>query len=183
MKKRALTVLGFSEITGMDYHFKSAYANVGSMEENMRDNRMFMKEFYLAKLNENNCIVNDAHEGGCTVNIDDMIQNISFDDGVITDKGFYKIKKNLPTVYFLVKDSIVIYIGSSFKNFYSRISSHQKDKDFDTVHYIEVNLDESKLFSLEKRLICKFNPPLNKVKYSNTIEDGLLDKRQIKELK
>lgn len=61
-------------------------------------------------------------------------------------------------IYFLVKDSKVVYVGKSL-NVYARIREH-KEFDFDKVFILpyDVNL----LNKAEKYFIDKFSPPLNK---------------------
>ena len=64
-------------------------------------------------------------------------------------------------VYFLMKDNELVYIGMSNGNLLSRLNSHIKDKDFDSVLYKTV-LIETSLSKIEKNLITKYRPKLNK---------------------
>jgi len=64
-------------------------------------------------------------------------------------------------VYFLMKDNELVYIGMSNGNLLSRLNSHIKDKDFDSVLYKTV-LRETSLSKIEKNLITKYRPKLNK---------------------
>ncbi len=64
---------------------------------------------------------------------------------------------NVCGVYFLIKDSKIIYIGQSI-NIAARITSH-KDKDFDSVSY--VTCKRSELDILESLYIIAYNPVLN----------------------
>jgi len=64
-------------------------------------------------------------------------------------------------VYFLMKDNELVYIGMSNGNLLSRLNSHIKDKDFDSVLYKTV-LREPSLSKIEKNLITKYRPKLNK---------------------
>lgn len=64
-------------------------------------------------------------------------------------------------VYFLMKDNELVYIGMSNGNLLGRLNSHIKSKNFDYVLYKTV-LRESSLGKIEKRLITKYRPKLNK---------------------
>ena len=64
-------------------------------------------------------------------------------------------------IYFLMKDNELVYIGMSNGNLLSRLNSHIKDKDFDSVLYKTV-LRETSLSKIEKNLITKYRPKLNK---------------------
>ena len=67
-------------------------------------------------------------------------------------KGFY--------VYALWKDDEIIYVGKSI-NVIPRVSTHLKDKDFDSYSYIELN-GKNEMDFIESRLILKLQPKLNK---------------------
>lgn len=64
---------------------------------------------------------------------------------------------NVCGVYFLIKDSQIVYIGQSI-NIAARITSH-KDKDFDSVSYVTCR--RSELDILESLYIIAYNPILN----------------------
>lgn len=64
---------------------------------------------------------------------------------------------NVCGVYFLIKDSEIVYIGQSI-NIAARITSH-KDKKFDSVSY--VTCKRSELDILESLYIIAYNPVLN----------------------
>lgn len=64
---------------------------------------------------------------------------------------------NVCGIYFLIKDSQIVYIGQSI-NIAARITSH-KDKDFDSVSYVTCR--RSELDILESLYIIAYNPILN----------------------
>lgn len=64
---------------------------------------------------------------------------------------------NVCGVYFLIKNSEIVYIGQSI-NIAARITSH-KDKDFDSVSYVTCR--RSELDILESLYIIAYNPVLN----------------------
>jgi hypothetical protein len=81
----------------------------------------------------------------------------------------YKINKehNLGTViYYLYKDSEIVYIGST-KNLWSRLSTHIKEKDFDS-YEIEKTTEKDR-YNDEARLIFKHSPKYNKTLPTNDI--------------
>jgi hypothetical protein len=61
-------------------------------------------------------------------------------------------------VYFLIKESRVVYVGQSI-NLAARIGTHQQEKDFDRVVYMWV--PESELDEVEGALIRALKPKLN----------------------
>lgn len=61
-------------------------------------------------------------------------------------------------VYFLIKDGCVVYVGQSV-SIYSRISTHQSSKDFDSIAWVEC--DSSVLDKLESLYIHALRPSLN----------------------
>lgn len=77
-------------------------------------------------------------------------------------------------IYFLMKDDELMYIGMSNGNLLSRLNSHIKDKDFDSVLYKTV-LRESSLGKVEKRLITKYRPKLNKEFIFNDAKYDIFD--------
>jgi len=64
-------------------------------------------------------------------------------------------------IYFLMKDDDLVYIGKSNGNFLARINCHLKNKDFSDIRYRTV-LTTSSLDKMEKQLIAKYRPKLNK---------------------
>lgn len=77
-------------------------------------------------------------------------------------------------IYFLMKDNELMYIGMSNGNLLQRLNSHIKDKDFDSVLYKTV-LRESSLGKIEKRLITKYRPKLNKEFIFNDAKYDIFD--------
>lgn len=67
--------------------------------------------------------------------------------------------RKLCGVYFLVSGDEVIYVGQS-RDIASRVETHQRDKDFDAVAYIEC--DPAELNAVESDYIAQFSPRLNK---------------------
>lgn len=63
------------------------------------------------------------------------------------------------TVYFLLKNKEVVYVGQS-ENITARVSAHFRDKDFDSYSYFEVESRDQALLE-EAENILKFNPVLN----------------------
>ena len=61
-------------------------------------------------------------------------------------------------VYFLIKNKSVVYVGQS-TSVYSRISTHQHIKDFDSIAWVPCELHI--LDRLESLYIHTFRPPLN----------------------
>lgn len=74
-------------------------------------------------------------------------------------------KKRLIGIYFLFKDSNLVYIGASI-NIIKRINMHiygrsdKLKKDFDSFSYIECKSE--KIVELEKKYIQKYDPIYNK---------------------
>lgn len=66
--------------------------------------------------------------------------------------------KDTTGVYFLIKDNEIVYVGQSVR-VYTRISSHEKTKDFDSVSWIRCEVES--LDYLESFYIYKFRPKLN----------------------
>jgi excinuclease UvrABC nuclease subunit len=62
-------------------------------------------------------------------------------------------------VYFLIKDGEIVYIGKSV-NLRSRLNTHRREKDFDSVYVLECEGDFP-LFMNEYNHIRKFRPVLN----------------------
>ena len=61
-------------------------------------------------------------------------------------------------VYFLRKGDAIVYIGQS-TNVYSRVATHERDKDFDSVTFVPCAKEQ--LDDLEGFYIRLINPPLN----------------------
>jgi len=64
-------------------------------------------------------------------------------------------------IYFLIKENLLVYIGKSDGGFLNRLYSHLKTKDFDEIRYRTV-VTSSSLDKIEKQLITKYRPKLNK---------------------
>ena len=77
-------------------------------------------------------------------------------------------------IYFLLKKDELVYIGKSNRNFLGRINSHLKDKDFDSIMYKTI-LTESSLGKVEKQLITKYRPKLNKEFIFNDAKYDIFD--------
>jgi hypothetical protein len=71
-----------------------------------------------------------------------------------------QVSKALPCIYFLIKDSDIVYIGQNICGGLSRIGWHIRDKDFDS-YFISYCKAED-LNDLESEMIVKFAPILNK---------------------
>ena len=74
-------------------------------------------------------------------------------------------------IYFLFRKGVVVYIGASRANVYSRIIDHIKDKDFDS-YFIMTCIDDNgiinkklleKALKAESYLIRKFKPEYNTI--------------------
>ena len=79
---------------------------------------------------------------------------------VLSHKIFqYPIHIKFPCVYFLVRESKVVYVGQS-TNLGFRICAHAKDeKDFDSVFYM--NVPEDNLLAVESAFIAHYKPEYN----------------------
>jgi hypothetical protein len=66
---------------------------------------------------------------------------------------------NRPAVYALFKDEEIVYIGQSI-NAYSRIGSHNKDKDFD--YFRIMPCLKHRMNNWEEMLIQRYKPKYNK---------------------
>ena len=81
-----------------------------------------------------------------------------------------------PSVYFLINDNKVVYVGQSL-NVYSRIKEHEKDKKFDRVLYMLADIKN--LQEVERKyinaLLPKYNndPLTKRLKENTDIEKGL----------
>jgi hypothetical protein len=62
-------------------------------------------------------------------------------------------------VYFLCKGAEIVYIGQA-KSILHRLSSHKREKEFDSVYFISCHIDQ--LTPLETALIHFYRPILNK---------------------
>jgi hypothetical protein len=72
-----------------------------------------------------------------------------------------KLQRNMnrPAIYALFKDEEIVYIGQSI-NAYSRIGSHNKDKDFD--HFRIMPCLKHRMNNWEEMLIQRYKPKYNK---------------------
>lgn len=80
-------------------------------------------------------------------------------------------------VYFLLKNSIVVYVGKSI-NAIARIHTHKKDKEF--THFAIIECDEDKMRFIESDMIAKYQPLYNKSFPVN--EDWICVNKKIKEI-
>lgn len=102
-----------------------------------------------------------------------------FDKNLYTEfniKDIIQLNKNNSDkfIYFLLKDNELVYIGKSNGNFLSRINSHLKDKDFSDIRYRTI-LTTSSLDKIEKQLITKYRPKLNKEYIFNDAKYDIFD--------
>lgn len=67
--------------------------------------------------------------------------------------------RELKCVYFLIKDSEIVYIGKT-NEFFERISRHNRNIEFDSYYYIET--PPEKQDEVENFYIIKFQPKHNK---------------------
>ena len=66
-------------------------------------------------------------------------------------------------VYFLINDSMIVYVGST-NSPQSRIGAHHKDKKFEQIYVREIkNVNNEQLRHIEGYYIYKFKPKYNKV--------------------
>lgn len=89
------------------------------------------------------------------------------------------IFENKTGIYFLIKDNEIVYVGQSTQ-FYTKLSSHVNNKDFDSYFIIEV--PEEQLTEYEVEYIIKFNPIYNSILPSNNIYKTLESMKKIFEL-
>lgn len=75
---------------------------------------------------------------------------------IMFHERYYRPSQNRGFVYFLVKDSEVVYIGSSQRP--QRIGEHQRDKDFDSAYHIACD----NYTEIELLLISEFQTKYNK---------------------
>lgn len=87
---------------------------------------------------------------------------------------------NKPTLYKLIKNGEVVYIGKSTKNIYARLSEHFYKKDFDEIQYKEFDTIEE-LENRERMEILRVKPKLN-TRIENPEEVGLLSKAGVKRM-
>ena len=92
-----------------------------------------------------------------------------YKNDIISRKKPYDIFKN-PTVYFLIDNDVIVYVG--FSNCINRrLSSHVNDKIFDS--YFSIKFDTEKLaLDNEKYYIEKFKP-----KYNNQHNSDFINKK------
>jgi len=92
--------------------------------------------------------------------VDDNLKNYIFNEEDVIKTGSDCIPFNpCPTVYFLLRDGEIIYIGKTL-DLAGRISSHLKDKYFDKIASYTV-LDKNRLGIIENVNIRYYNPKLN----------------------
>lgn len=73
-------------------------------------------------------------------------------------------------VYFLIKDSELVYVGRT-NNFFWRMSGHQDDgKDFDDFRIMEFECKEATVFA-EKFYVTTYKPKLNKQRYVKYVNE------------
>lgn len=72
-------------------------------------------------------------------------------------KGFPIRRKN--RVYFLVQRKRVVYVGRT-THLPQRLLAHTRDKQFDSVFYIDV--DEADVAAVEREMISDLDPPMNR---------------------
>lgn len=73
-------------------------------------------------------------------------------------------------VYFLIKNSELVYVGRT-NNFFWRISWHQEDgKDFDDFRIMELECKEVTVF-VEKFYVTTYKPKLNKQRYTKYVNE------------
>ena len=93
---------------------------------------------------------------------------------------------NRPSIYALFKDEEIVYIGQSI-NAYSRIGSHNKDKDFD--YFRLMPCLKHRMNHWEEMLIQRYQPRYNKAglkksfkpmyRKSNTQKDTIQNNRAV----
>lgn len=83
-------------------------------------------------------------------------------------------KCNQGFVYFLFKESIIVYIGST-TNLSGRLAIHEKEKDYNNYAYIICATNKRKI--IESLYILKFNPIYNNGKLSVNKDNILWDKK------
>ena len=73
-------------------------------------------------------------------------------------------------VYFLIKNSELVYVGRT-NNFFWRISWHQEDgKDFDDFRIMEIECKAVTVF-VEKFYVTTYKPKLNKQRYTKYVNE------------
>jgi hypothetical protein len=87
-----------------------------------------------------------------------------------------RLKKNNVDkfIYFLLDDEELVYIGMSSGNLLGRLNAHISNKTFNSVYYKSVLTDES-LSRIEKQLITKYRPKLNKTNIFNEAKYSVFD--------
>lgn len=104
--------------------------------------------------------INDRY-GFLRVLENELTTPIIYNDDI--NSGLKKYAKRL-FVYFLLKDSIVVYVGRT-SNLYQRLHRHKQFKDFDYVRILECN-SKIELYRTEREWIEIFDPELNCLVYS-----------------
>lgn len=84
---------------------------------------------------------------------------------IINNKSIVVPIKKAPYIYFLLEDNIIVYVGQSYQ-LLARLQNHvdNDNKVFNAVTVIEVSRKTINIY--EKLYINRFNPSLNKKKYS-----------------
>jgi len=82
-------------------------------------------------------------------------------------------------IYFLLKDDNLVYVGKSNNGILGRISSHIKDKDFDSAYYVASSSEEL-LDEYEKKYIVKYKPKYNKQLFYADVPIKILDLKTLK---
>lgn len=70
--------------------------------------------------------------------------------------------KDIPKIYFLLKNKEVVYVGRTENKWPGRILAHLKEnkKDFDEVY--SINVEKKNIDKIEKYYIKKYKPKYNK---------------------
>ena len=82
-------------------------------------------------------------------------------------------------IYFLLKDNNLVYVGKSNNGILGRISSHIKDKDFDSAYYVASSSEEL-LDEYEKKYIIKYKPKYNKNVFYRDVPVEIVDLKTLK---
>lgn len=67
---------------------------------------------------------------------------------------------NMVGIYFLIKDSEVVYVGQSTVNILGRVAKHIRNgKEFDSFSYMRCDVED--IDAMEAKYITAFSPRLN----------------------